>query len=140
MWLLLAFLSALFAALVAIFGKLGLKSIDSTLATTIRSVIMAVFLLGVSVGLKKFHGFSPNVFTHRDWLFLVLAGLSGALSWLCYFGALKIGLADRVVAIDRLSIVLVVILAALFLGEPLQWKGGFGALLMVIGAVLLATA
>ena len=110
MWLFYAFLSALSAALVAIFGKLGFKTLDSTLATTIRSIIMALFLILVSLSLKKFHGFSMSSLSGRDWILIILAGIAGALSWLFYFFALKNGPATSVVSIDRLSIVFVVIL------------------------------
>lgn len=137
MWVLYAFISAITAALVAVFAKLGLKEIDSTLATTIRAVIMAVFLVIVSLFLKKFDGFSFSSFGSREWILIVLAGLAGALSWLFYFLALKTGLATGVVAIDRLSIVFVVLLAAFFLGEALGWKSVTGALLMVAGALLI---
>lgn len=137
MWLFYAFLSAFTAALVAIFAKLGLKSIDSTLATTIRSIIMAVFLVVVSLFLKKFEGFTLSSLGTRDWLLIALAGIAGALSWLFYFFALKIGLATPVVVIDRLSFVFVVILAALFLGEAIGWRVAAGALLMVAGAILI---
>ena len=137
MWLIFAFLSAFCAALVAIFGKLGLKGLDSTLATTIRSIIMAVFLVLVSLSLRKFQGFSWHTLSSRDWLLIALAGVAGALSWLFYFFALKVGVATQVVVIDRLSLVFVLILAALFLGEALTWQASIGALLMVIGALLV---
>ena len=124
MYLFYAFLSAITAALVAIFAKMGLKGIDPTLATTIRSLIMAGFLILTSLFLKKFQAHqivaSFNSFSSKDWLLIILAGVSGALSWLFYFFALKYGLASKVVAIDRLSIVFVVVLAALFLGEALR--------------------
>lgn len=139
MWLLYASLSAVTAALVAIFGKLGLKKIDATTATTVRSVIMAVFLLAFSLlSIKRFAGFNLHTWTRNQWIFIVLAGLAGAASWLFYFAALKAGPADKVVAIDRLSIVLVVVLAAMFLGETITWKIGLGAALMVGGAILLS--
>ena len=137
MWAIYAFLSAIMAALVAIFAKLGLKDIDSTLATTIRAIIMAVFLVIVSFFLNKFNGFSLTDFGSREWLLIALAGIAGALSWLFYFLALKMGLASGVVAIDRLSIVFVIILAALFLGEGFGWKAVIGALLMAGGAILI---
>lgn len=140
MWLLYAFLSALTASGVAIFGKLGLKNIDSTLATTIRSIIMAGFLVLTSLLLKKFNGFNFSSLNSRDWLLIFLAGISGALSWLFYFLALKVGLASRVVAIDRLSLVLVLILAAVFLGEAIGWKSVLGAILMVVGAIIISLA
>jgi len=137
MWLLYAFLSALMAALVAIFAKLGLQNLDSTLATTIRAIIMAGFLVVISIFLKKFDGFSVTGLGSREWLLIFAAGIAGALSWLFYFFALKTGQATGVVAIDRLSIVFVVLLAALFLGEALGWKAILGALLMVAGALLI---
>ncbi|MDP3794656.1 MAG: EamA family transporter [bacterium] len=137
MWFFYALLSAMSAALVAIFGKLGLRAIDSTLATTIRAIIMAVFLVAVSLALKKFQGFTLGSLATRDWLLIAAAGIAGALSWLFYFAALKLGLASRVAAIDRLSIVFVIFLAALFLGESLTWKSAIGALAIAGGAVLI---
>lgn len=138
MWILFAFLSALTAALVAIFAKLGLRDIDPTLATTLRSIIMAGFLIVVAALLGKFQGFTLANFSGKEWGLLVLAGIAGALSWLFYFFALKDGSASAVVAIDRLSIVFVVVLAALFLFEPLTWRAVIGAVLMVCGAILLS--
>ncbi len=138
MWLLYAFLSAIFAAGVAIVGKLGLKNIDSTLATTIRSLIMAGFLVIVSLFLRKFHNFSWGSLAGRDWLLIVLAGVLGALSWLFYFFALKHGQATPVVAIDRLSMVFVFILALLFLGEQFSLRALIGVLFMVSGAILIS--
>ncbi|MAF59498.1 MAG: EamA family transporter [Candidatus Pacebacteria bacterium] len=137
MWLFYAFLSAIAAAAVAIFAKLGLEDLDSTLATTIRAIIMAGFLVLVSVFLKKFDGFSLTSLGSKEWLLIFAAGIAGALSWLFYFFALKAGIATGVVAIDRLSIVFVVFLAALFLGETLGWQAVVGALLMVGGALLI---
>lgn len=137
MWLIFAFLSSITAALVAIFGKMGLKGVDSTLATTVRSIIMAVFLILVSFSLKKFQGFSLKSFSSSDWILIVLAGISGALSWIFYFFALKTGLATKVVVIDRLSLVFVIILAAIFLGEHFGWRVVTGALLMIAGAIII---
>jgi bacterial/archaeal transporter family protein len=138
MWLILALLSALTAALVAIFGKLGLKGVDTTLATAVRSVIMAVFLVSAAGALGKFQGFSLSTFDGKGWLYIILAGVAGALSWLFYFWALKLGPAGAVAAIDRLSIVFVVIVAALVLGEAFTKYTGAGALLVVAGALLIA--
>ncbi|MEK7555756.1 MAG: EamA family transporter [Patescibacteria group bacterium] len=138
MWLFYALLSALTAALVAIFAKLGLKDLDSILATTIRGIIMASFLVVVSLFLKKFDGFSLASLNQKEWLLITLAGISGALSWLFYFFALQKGDATGVVAIDKLSIVFVVLLAAIFLSEGIGWKSAAGALLMVGGAILIA--
>jgi transporter family protein len=138
MWLGYAFLSALGAALVAIFAKMGLENIDSTLATTVRSVIMAVFIIITTLFIGKFSGFSFGSFGGREWLLIAAAGVAGALSWLFYFLALKLGPADGVVSIDRLSIVIVVILAAIFLGEAFTWRVALGALAMVGGALLIS--
>lgn len=138
MWILYAILSAISAALVAILGKLGLKGIDPTLATTIRGIIMALFLLCVSLAFKKFNGFSFQALSGKEWVLIIFAGIAGALSWLFYFFALKNGPATGTVAIDRTSVVFVVVLAALFLGESIGWKSVLGALLVVGGAILLS--
>jgi transporter family protein len=136
-YIILALLSALTASLVAIFGKLGLKNVDPTIATTIRSLIMAGFLVIVSLFLKKFENFSLNLFTSKDWLLIILAGISGALSWLFYFWALKFGPASHVAVIDRLSLVFVILLSALILGETLNSKVILGTILIIIGAILV---
>lgn len=140
MWLLLAFLSAFTAALVAIFGKLGLSKIDTTLATTIRSIIMAGFLLIVSLSLSKWKDFSIHGITGKQWWYIVLAGVAGALSWLFYFSALRVGHASKVAAVDRLSVALVFIMSILFLGEKFSWIAAIGATLMVGGAILMVYA
>ncbi len=137
-YLIYAFFSALAAAGVAIFAKLGLKDVDSTLATTIRAIIMALFLFFVSLILKKFQGFSSASISQKDWILIVLAGISGAVSWIFYFMALKSGQATTVSAIDRTSIVFVVLLAALFLGEALNLKSILGAIMIVGGAILIS--
>jgi transporter family protein len=136
-YIILALLSALTASLVAIFGKLGLKNVDPTIATTIRSLIMAGFLVIVSLFLKKFENFSLNLFTSKDLLLIILAGISGALSWLFYFWALKFGPASHVAVIDRLSLVFVILLSALILGEVFNLKVFLGMILIVIGAILI---
>ena len=138
MWLVFSFLSAGFAAAVAIFGKIGLDKVDPTLATTLRSVVMMLFMFFASLSLGKFKSFSITDLQGKEWVFIVLAGVAGALSWLFYFLALKDGDATRVSAIDRLSIVFVVLLAALFLSEALTVKSLIGALLITGGALLIA--
>jgi len=135
-WIIYAILSAIFASLVAIFGKIGIKDIDSTLATTVRAVIMSSFLIIVSLTLDKAR--LLNTISARPFVFIVLSGIAGAMSWLFYFFAIKNGPVSGVVAIDRLSVVFAVILAALFLSEGLTWKSGVGALLVTGGAVLLS--
>lgn len=134
-WIVYAGLSALCAAAVAIFGKIGLKNIDSTLATTVRAVVMALFLVAVAFGLDKFSAL--KTIQGKTLLFIVFSGIAGALSWLFYFFALKYGPATGVAAVDRLSVVFVVVLAALFLGEALTMKSVIGVLMLVGGAILL---
>ena len=138
MWFLYALLSAISAAFVAFFSKLGLKNIDPTLATTVRSIIMAVFLILVSFSLKKFTDFSLQTFSSKDWVLIILAGIAGAVSWLFYFMAIKAGDTTKVVAIDKMSLVFVALLAFLFLGENLKWQGILGIFLMVIGTILVS--
>lgn len=134
MYLIFALLSALTAALVAIFAKIGLEKVDTTLATAIRSVVMAVLLVLAALFLKKWD-FSQ--IDNKAYLFIFLAGAAGAASWLFYFLALKFGPATTVVAIDRLSIVFVIVLATIFLGESLTAKTVLGGILIVLGALLL---
>jgi transporter family protein len=137
MYIILGLLSALFASLVAIFGKLGLKNLDSTVATTIRSLVMAGFLLALSLTIGKWQSINWHSISSKDWLLIVLAGICGALSWLAYFSALKMGPATTVSALDRLSLVFVAILALVFLGETLTWAKISGVILMVLGVLLL---
>ncbi|MFA5318052.1 MAG: EamA family transporter [Patescibacteria group bacterium] len=134
-WIIFALLSAVFAALVAIFGKIGISNIDSTLATTVRSIVMASFLVLVSLALGKFKFWSS--IDNKALLFIVLAGISGAFSWLFYFFALRFGPASGVAALDRLSVVFVVIFATIFLAEKLTWSVGLGAALITAGALLM---
>ncbi len=131
-------MSAAFAGVVAVLGKIGLKGVDSTLATTVRGVIMAVFLLVVSLGLGKFKGFSFSVFSSKEWIFIALSGIAGALSWIAYFFALQHGTAGAVTAIDKLSIVFTVVFAAFFLNEVFSWQIALGAMLMSLGAMFIA--
>lgn len=135
-WVIYAIFSAVFAALVAIFGKIGVKNVDSTLATSVRAVVMAVFLVLVSLVLGKWNLISS--INNKAFLFIIFSGLAGALSWLFYFFALKNGPASGVAALDRLSVVFVLILALLFLGEHLTWRNGLGAVLLTIGAILMS--
>ena len=135
-WIIFGLLSAGFAALVAIFGKIGLKEVDSTIATTVRSVVMAAFLIITSFAIGKV-GLLKTI-NGKVLTYIILSGVAGALSWLFYFYALKTGPATGVVALDRLSIVFVVVLAAIFLGEGITLKSGIGAALMVGGALLMA--
>jgi transporter family protein len=135
-WFIFAILSAVFAALVAIFGKIGVSEIDSTLATTVRALIMAVFLTGLSLIIGKFKLISE--IKSKTFLFIVMSGIAGALSWLFYFFALKNGPVPGVAALDRLSIVFVVIFSVLILGDKLTWQVAAGAVLVTVGALLIS--
>jgi bacterial/archaeal transporter family protein len=134
-WIAYALLAALFAALVAVLGKVGLKELDATLATAVRAVVMAMFLVGAAVVLGK--AGKLGEISGRSFLFIVLSGAAGAASWLFYFLALRDGPATGVAALDRLSVVLVFVLAVVFLGEAFTVKAALGALLVVAGAILL---
>ena len=134
-WLIYAFISAIFAALVAIFGKIGMKGIDSTLATTIRALVMFVFLFVVIILQKKY--ILIGTIKQVDYVFIILAGIAGAMSWLFYFLALKSGEATKVASIDRLSIVFIMIFSLLFLGEKFSLKLLSGIILIAVGAILI---
>ena len=137
MYILLGILSAVFAALVTIFGKLGLKKVDPIFATSIRAFIMALFFLVAVIALHKVPKNGFQSLTKEDWVLIIGAGVSGALSWLFYFQALKLGPATRVASLDKLSLVFIAIFAGLFLGEPFSVKGLVGVTLMITGVFLL---
>ncbi|MDD4931660.1 MAG: EamA family transporter [Candidatus Colwellbacteria bacterium] len=138
MWQLFAFLSAVFAALVAVFGKIGIKSIDPIVATAVRSIIMATITVLAAIVLHRSTVSPLSSIGVKDWIFIVFAGIAGALSWIFYFLALSSGEASKVSAIDRTSLVFVVVLAAIFLGESMTWKTIIGMVLMVSGAVMMS--
>lgn len=135
-WIFFALLSAFFASLVAIFGKIGISNLDNTLATTVRAFIMFLFLGGVSLYLGVFN--KLNQIDSKALTFITLSGVAGALSWLCYFYALKKGPAAGVAALDRLSVIFVLILSIIFLSQSLNFKTIAGAILITIGAILFA--
>jgi transporter family protein len=135
-WRVFAIGSAFFAALTAIFGKVGVADINSDLATFLRTVvILLVAALLVSV---RNEWQRPESLSTKGVIFLVLSGVATGLSWLCYYRALQTGPASRVAPIDKLSVVLVVLFAVSFLGESLTWKVGLGSVLVTVGAVLMA--
>jgi transporter family protein len=136
-WLLFALLSAATASLVAIFGKLGLKGIDTNTATALRAIIMAIFLFLVVLFQGKLGLISEIVSNKKALTYIVFSGIAGALSWLFYFVALKFGNVQQVAPIDRLSVVFAVILAAIFLGEKISITSGIGASLIVVGAICI---
>jgi transporter family protein len=135
-WLGYAALSAVLAGLVAIFGKMGVRGIDNTVATTVRAAIMFVFLLSVAVARGSLG--TVRDIDRRALLFIALSGLAGAGSWLCYFRALQLGDALRVAPIDRLSGAVTLVLAVLLLHERAPLGAWLGTALMVAGAVIIA--
>ncbi|KFF71859.1 membrane protein [Pectobacterium brasiliense] len=137
-WLIYALLSAVCAAMVAIFGKIGLQNLDANTATAIRAVIMALFLVGVVVAQGKLALVGEIVANKKALLFIVLSGVAGALSWLFYFVALKNGNVAQVAPIDKLSVVFAVILAVILLGEKISLMAGAGVAMISVGALLVA--
>jgi transporter family protein len=137
-WLAWALLSALFAALTAIFAKVGIEAVDSDLATFIRTIVIGIVLAAILTGMGKFQGI--DAIAPRTWIFLVLSGLATGASWLCYFRALKLGDAARVAPIDKLSVVLVAIISVTILGEHLSARGWLGIAFIAAGAALVALA
>ena len=137
-WLGWALLSAAFAAATALLAKVGVKGIDSNLATAIRTTVVLVFTWAIALGLEKHHGIAQ--IGRRSWVFLVLSGIATGLSWLCYFRALQLGPASSVAPVDKLSVVIVIVCAWLFLGESLTPMKLVGGGLITAGAVVLAFA
>ncbi|WP_420065340.1 EamA family transporter [Pectobacterium colocasium] len=137
-WLIYALLSAVCAAMVAIFGKIGLQNLDANTATAIRAVIMALFLVGVVVAQGKLALVGEVIANKKALLFIVLSGVAGALSWLFYFVALKNGNVAQVAPLDKLSVVFAVVLAVILLGEQISLMAGAGVALISVGALLVA--
>ena len=135
-WQLWAVLSAIFAALTAIFAKVGVANINSDLATFIRTCVILLTLALIVYATGQFQ--KPTSISSRTYLFLVLSGLATGASWLCYFRALKLGNASQVAPVDKLSVVLVAIFGALLLGEKLTMLNWLGVALIALGAVLVA--
>src|SRR5262245_24468729 len=135
-WLPWALLSAAFAALTAIFGKVGVANINADLATLVRTVVILATLAAIVAATGQWQ--SPETISSRTWLFLILSGLATGASWLCYFRALKLGDAGRVAPIDKLSVVLVAVFGVVFLGERLSGLNWLGVALISTGALLVA--
>lgn len=135
-WLMWALLSAAFAALTAIFAKIGVEDINPDLATFIRTVVVLMSFALLLFATGQFR--TPDAIAPRTWTFLVLSGLATGASWLCYFRALKLGPATLVAPIDKLSVVLVALFAFVFLGERPSASGWLGIALIASGAVILA--
>jgi bacterial/archaeal transporter family protein len=133
-WLVYAFVSAGASALTAILAKVGVQGVPSTLATAIRTVVVLIVGWAMVFALRE-HRALPSIPT-RSVVFLVLSGLATGVAWFAYFRALQLGPASRVAPIDKLSLPLTILLAALWLGEPLSWRLAAGVVLMTMGALL----
>jgi len=135
-WFFWALLSAVFAALTAIFAKVGLEGVDSDLATLVRTAVIFVVLAGFVWFAGKWR--NPSELSSRTWLFLVLSGVATGASWVCYFRALKIGEASKVAPVDKLSLLLVAVFAFLFLHERPSGREWLGILMVGMGVLVLA--
>lgn len=135
-WLVWALLSAVFAAMTAILAKKGVTGVDSNLATAVRTTVVLVFAWAVAFLAAK--PAAIQSFSKKTWIFLALSGIATGLSWLCYFRALQLGPASKVAPIDKLSVVFVLVFAALFLGEKLSTQTLVGGGLIAAGALVLA--
>lgn len=135
MWVVFALLSAVFAALTSIFAKIGIESVNSNLATAIRTVVVLVMAWLIVFATGK-HQQIVDIST-KSWIFLVLSGLATGLSWLCYFYALQIGEASKVVPVDKFSVVITMVMAFFILGEVITMKTIIGGLLITAGTLVL---
>ncbi len=136
-WFAWALLSAFFAGLTAVLAKVGVQNIESNLATAIRTVVILIFTWAIAFATKT-EAFSAV--SKRTWTFLILSGIATSLSWLCYFRALQLGEASQVAPVDKLSVVIAIVLAAIFLHEKMTWHHWVGGALIFTGAVILAYA
>jgi transporter family protein len=135
MWWIYALLSAVFAALTAIFAKVGIKGVDTDLATGIRTVI--ILLLAWAIVIYRGSNHSIGSLTKLNWTFLILSGCATGLSWIFYFKALQLGKVSQVAPVDKLSVAIAIVLSVVFLGEPLTLKSTSGAVLIIVGTLVL---
>ena len=135
MWFVLALLSAVFAALTSILAKVGIEGVNSNLATAIRTVVVVVMAWGMVFLTNAQNGIAE--ISKRSWLFLILSGLATGASWLCYYRALQLGDASKVVPIDKLSVVITLVLAFVFLHEQFTTKSLIGCILIGIGTMVM---
>ena len=135
MWAIIALLSAVFAALTSILAKVGIEGVNSNLATAIRTVVVVLMAWGMVFLTKQQSGIAD--ISRKSWLFLILSGLGTGASWLCYYRALQIGEASRVVPIDKLSVVITLILAFVFLHEQFTSKSLIGVILITAGTLIM---
>ena len=135
MWLIFALLSAIFAALTSILAKVGIEGVNSNLATAIRTVVVVVMAWGMVFLTNSQNGIAE--ISKRSWLFIILSGLATGASWLCYYRALQLGDASKVVPIDKLSVVITLVLAFVFLHEQFTTKSLIGCILIGMGTMVM---
>ncbi len=135
MWFVFALLSAVFAALTSIFAKIGIDEMNSNLATAIRTVVVVFMAWGMVFLTNAQNGITE--ISRKSWIFLILSGLATGASWLCYYHALKIGEASKVAPIDKMSVVITVVLAAIFLHEEMNAKTIIGCVLIAAGTLVM---
>ena len=135
MWMVLAILSAVFAALTSILAKIGIEGVNSNLATAIRTCVVVLMAWGM-VFLTDAQGGIDSI-SRRSWIFLILSGLATGASWICYYKALQLGDASKVVPIDKMSVVLTLVLAFVFLHEKVNAKSIIGCILITVGTLLM---
>ena len=135
MWFVLALLSAIFAALTSILAKVGIEGVNSNLATAIRTVVVVVMAWGMVFLTNEQNGIAE--ISKRSWLFIILSGLATGASWLCYYRALQLGDASKVVPIDKLSVVITLVLAFVFLHEQFTTKSLIGCILIGMGTMIM---
>lgn len=135
MWFILALLSAVFAALTSILAKVGIEGVNSNLATAIRTAVVLVMAWGMVFVTDAQNGISS--ISTKSWIFLVLSGLATGASWLCYYRALQIGEASKVVPIDKLSVVITLVMAFVFLHEKFTVKSLIGCILITLGTLIM---
>ena len=137
MWAIFALLSAVFAALTSILAKVGINGVNSNLATAIRTVVVVLMAWGM-VFLTKGQGGITEI-SKKSWIFLILSGLATGASWLCYYRALQMGSASKVVPIDKLSVVITLVLAFIFLKEDFTYKSAIGSVLIAAGTLFMVS-
>lgn len=135
MWMILALMSAVFAALTSILAKIGIENVNSNLATAIRTVVVVIMAWGMVFLTNAQHGIME--IGRRSWLFLILSGLATGASWLCYYKALQLGDASKVVPIDKLGVVITLVLAFVFLHEEFTIKSLVGCVLIAAGTMFM---
>jgi transporter family protein len=135
MWWIYALLSAVFAALTAIFAKIGVKNVSSDVATAVRTVV--ILLVAWLIVFARGEAKTVGELSRENWIFLVLSGLATGFSWIFYFKALQVGDVSKVAPVDKLSVAIAIVLAVVFLGEALTFKTALGALLIIAGSIVL---